>query len=103
MEVISLAGYTEEEKREIAGATFTKQMEENGVTQRDLHISKSALTTMIQRYTQEAGLRQLEREIGSDCRKVARKIGEGQEGTVRVSVKNLHEFLGAPKIIPEEV
>src|SRR3989449_6490425 len=58
---------------------------------------------MIQRYTQEAGLRQLEREIGSICRKVARRIGEGQEGVVRVSANNLHEFLGAPKIIPEEV
>src|SRR5262249_11365809 len=64
---------------------------------------RSALLAMIQRYTQEAGLRQLEREIGSICRKVARRIGEGRKGIVRVSLKNLHEFLGAPKIIPEEV
>ena len=64
---------------------------------------ETALTGIIQQYTQEAGLRQLEREIGSICRKVARRIAEGHKGTVRVSLKNLHEFLGAPKIIPEEV
>jgi len=104
MEVIRLAGYTEEEKLEIAiRHLMPKQMDENGITPRDLNISRTALTAMIQRYTHEAGLRQLEREIGSICRKVARRIGEGQKGVVRVSVKNLHEFLGAPKIIPEEV
>jgi ATP-dependent Lon protease len=104
MEVIRLAGYTEEEKLEIAYRhLLPKQMDENGITPRDLNISRTALTAMIQRYTQEAGLRQLEREIGSICRKVARRLGEGQKGTVRVSLKNLHEFLGAPKIIPEEV
>src|SRR5213075_2118115 len=80
-----------------------KQIEENGITPKNLAISRSALLAMIQRYTQEAGLRQLEREIGSICRKVARRIGEGHKGAVRVSLKNLHEFLGAPKIIPEEV
>ncbi|HEX8495421.1 MAG TPA: endopeptidase La [Pyrinomonadaceae bacterium] len=104
MEVIRLAGYTEEEKREIARRhLMPKQMEENGITARNLHISKTALTAIIQQYTQEAGLRQLEREIGSICRKVARRIAEGQKETVRVSLKNLHEFLGAPKILPEEV
>ena len=103
MEVIRLAGYTEEEKREIAlRHLLPKQMEENGITASDLHISKTALTAIIQQYTQEAGLRQLEREIGRICRKVARKIAEGHKGTVRVSLKNVHEFLGAPKIIPEE-
>src|SRR5947199_5544662 len=104
MEVIRLAGYTEEEKLEIARRhLLPKQIEENGITPKNLAISRSALLAMIQRYTQEAGLRQLEREIGSICRKVARRIGEGQNGAVRVSLKNLHEFLGAPKIIPEEV
>ena len=104
MEVIRLAGYTEEEKLEIAYRhLLPKQMDENGIIRRDLNISRTALTAMIQRYTHEAGLRQLEREIGSICRKVARRIGEGQKGVVRVSLKNLHEFLGAPKIIPEEV
>ncbi|PYS62353.1 MAG: endopeptidase La [Acidobacteria bacterium] len=104
MEVIRLAGYTEEEKLEIARRhLLPKQMEENGISAHDLNISRTALAAMIQRYTQEAGLRQLEREIGSICRKVARRIGEGQKGPVRVSLKNLHDFLGAPKIIPEEV
>ena len=104
MEVIRLAGYTEEEKLEIARRhLLPKQMEETGITSKNLNISRSALLAMIQRYTQEAGLRQLEREIGSICRKVARRLGEGQEGVVRVSANNLHEFLGAPKIIPEEV
>src|ERR1700704_662736 len=104
MEVIRLAGYTEEEKLEIARRhLMPKQMDENGVTPRDMNISRTALTAMIQRYTHEAGLRQLEREIGSICRKVARRMGEGQKGPVRVSLKNLHEFLGAPKVIPEEV
>jgi ATP-dependent Lon protease len=104
MEVIRLAGYTEEEKREIARRhLLPKQMEENGISSRELNLSGTALTAIIQRYTQEAGLRQLEREIGRICRKVARRIAEGQKGSVRVSQKNLHEFLGAPKIIPEEV
>jgi ATP-dependent Lon protease len=104
MEVIRLAGYTEEEKREIAVRhLLPKQMEENGISSRDLHISRTALITIIQQYTQEAGLRQLEREIGRISRKVARKIAEGHKGTIRVSLKNIHEFLGAPKIIPEEV
>src|SRR5438094_41589 len=104
MEVIRLAGYTEEEKFEIVRRhLLPKQTDENGITARDLNISRTALVAMIQRYTHEAGLRQLEREIGSICRKVARRIGEGNKGTVRVSLNNLHEFLGAPKILPEEV
>jgi len=104
MEVIRLAGYTEEEKREIAiRHLIPKQMDENGITAKELHISRTALSTIIQQYTQEAGLRQLEREIGRICRKVARKIAEGHKGSIRVSLKNVHEFLGAPKIIPEEV
>ena len=104
MEVIRLAGYTEEEKLEIARRhLLPKQMEENGISARNLNISRSALLALIQRYTQEAGLRQLEREIASICRKVARRLGEGDLNVVRVSANNLHEFLGAPKIIPEEV
>src|SRR5689334_20090622 len=104
MEVIRLAGYTEEEKSEIARRhLLPKQMEENGITARDVNISRPAMSAIILRYTLEAGLRQLERELGSICRKVARRIGEGHKGTIRVSANNLHEFLGAPKIIPEEV
>ncbi|MDQ1557278.1 MAG: ATP-dependent Lon protease, partial [Pyrinomonadaceae bacterium] len=64
---------------------------------------KGALAALIQQYTQEAGLRQLEREIGSICRKVARRIAEGSSDTVHVTPKNLHEFLGSPKVMPDEV
>src|SRR6266700_2301588 len=104
MEVIRLAGYTEEEKLEIARRhLLPKQMEAHGISARDVNISRTGLLSIIQRYTQEAGLRQLEREIGSICRKIARRIAEGRKGAVRVSQKNLHEFLGAPKVIPEEV
>src|SRR6195256_1522406 len=104
MELIRLAGYTEEEKREIGRRhLLPKQMEENGISARDLRIGNPALMAIIQQYTQEAGLRQLEREIGTVCRKVARRMAEGHKGALHVSTKNLHEFLGAPKIIPEEV
>src|SRR3954454_23105011 len=104
MEVIRLAGYTEEEKVQITKRhLLPKQMEENGISARNLNISKTALLAIIQQYTQEAGLRQLEREIGRICRKVARRIAEDNKGIVRVSLKNIHEFLGAPKVMPDEV
>jgi ATP-dependent Lon protease len=104
MEVIRLAGYTEEEKMEIARRhLLPKQLDENGITPKNLHFSKSALSVVVQQYTQEAGLRQLEREIGRVCRKVARRIAEGKSETVRVTQKNVHEFLGAPKVFPEEI
>jgi ATP-dependent Lon protease len=103
MEVIRLAGYTEEEKLEIARRhLLPKQIEENGITAKNLHISKKALSVVIQQYTQEAGLRQLEREIGRICRKVARRIAEGKSEAVRVTPKNVHEHLGPPKSFPEE-
>jgi ATP-dependent Lon protease len=103
MEVIRLAGYTEEEKLEIARRhLLPKQIEENGITAKNVHISKKALSVVIQQYTQEAGLRQLEREIGRICRKVARRIAEGKSETVRVTPKNVHEYLGPPKSFPEE-
>ncbi|HEX8719468.1 MAG TPA: endopeptidase La [Pyrinomonadaceae bacterium] len=104
MEVIRLAGYTEEEKLEIARRhLLPKQIEENGITAKNLHISKKALSVVVQQYTQEAGLRQLEREVGRICRKVARRIAEGKSEAVRATPKNLHEFLGPPKSFPEEV
>src|SRR5437588_2237878 len=104
MEVIRLAGYTEEEKLEIARRhLLPKQIEENGIAAKNLHIAKSALAVVVQQYTQEAGLRQLEREIGRICRKVARRIAEGKTEVVRVTQKNVHEYLGAPKVFPEEI
>ncbi|MDQ3804007.1 MAG: endopeptidase La [Acidobacteriota bacterium] len=104
MEVIRLAGYTEEEKLEIARRhLMPKQIEENGISAKNLAISKRALSVVIQQYTQEAGLRQLEREIGTICRKVARRIAEGKTEVVRVTPRNVHDFLGAPKVFPEEI
>jgi ATP-dependent Lon protease len=103
MEVIRLAGYIEEEKLEIARRhLLPKQIEENGITAKNVQISKKALLAVIQQYTQEAGLRQLEREIGRICRKVARRIAEGKSEVVRATPKNVHEFLGPPKSFPEE-
>jgi ATP-dependent Lon protease len=104
MEVIRLAGYTEEEKIQIARRhIIPKQMDAHGITSRHLAISSSALRAIILQYTHESGLRQLEREIAAICRKVARRVAEGDTRTVQVTVKNLHEFLGAPQIPPEEV
>jgi ATP-dependent Lon protease len=103
MEVIRLSGYTEIEKLQIVKThILKKQMDENGITTKNIAISDSAIRVIINQYTRESGLRQLEREIGSICRKVARKVAEGFDKTIRVTAKNLHEFLGAPKIIPEE-
>jgi ATP-dependent Lon protease len=105
MEIISLSGYTEEEKLEIAKRhLLPKQIEENGLEKNDLNVGKNALLGIITQYTQEAGLRQLEREIGRVARKVARKKAELEEEfkPVKVSKDNLSEFLRAPKIFPEE-
>jgi len=106
MEIIALSGYTEEEKIEIAKRhLLPKQLDENGLNRADLSIVKPAMTAVISQYTQEAGLRQLEREIGKICRKVARKKAEKGKRfkPVRVTRENLHEFLRAPKVFSESV
>src|SRR5712691_2768594 len=104
MEVIRLAGYTEEEKVEIARRhIIPKQMEAHGITIRHLTISRSALKGIILQYTHEAGLRQFEREIAGISRKVARRVAEGSDSLVRVTINNLHEFLGIPHVYPDEV
>lgn len=105
MEKIQLSGYTEEEKLEIAKRHLVpKQVEENGLLGKDVKFADTALKSIISEYTQEAGLRQLEREIGNICRKVARKkavLGKRFK-TVRVNKTNIPEFLGTPKIFPEQ-
>ncbi len=104
MEVIRLAGYTEEEKFQIARRhLLPKQMAENGISEKYLSISDAALRAVIAEYTREAGLRQLERELGKICRKVARWVAEGNNQRVNVTAKNLRRFLGIPKIEPEEM
>jgi ATP-dependent Lon protease len=102
MEVIRLAGYTEMEKLEITRRhLIPRQMLMNGISARELQISRSVLRVIVTQYTQEAGLRRLEREIGAICRKVARRVAEGESQLVRVTIKNLHEFLGPPRILGE--
>jgi ATP-dependent Lon protease len=104
MEVIRISGYTELEKLAIVKAhILKKQMEENGITTKNLTIADSGISGVINQYTRESGLRQLERSVGAICRKVARKVAEGDNKIVRVTAKNLHEFLGAPKIVPDEI
>ena len=102
MEVIPLSGYTEEEKTAI-GKNFLipRQVKENGLKTRSLSISSGALQHIISEYTSEAGVRNLEREIGSICRKVARKIAEGQKEPFSITRGNLHKYLGLPKYGPE--
>ena len=104
MEVIELSGYTEEEKLAIAKKhLLPKQFSEHGLKTKQIVFSDSALRTVISQYTREAGLRNLEREIGSVCRKVARKIAEGQKGVCRITTESLRGYLGSPKIHPEEL
>lgn len=103
MEIIYLSGYTEEEKLKIATQfLLPRQMEANGITASDINISASALKLIISQYTKEAGLRNLERELASLCRKVARKKAEGAKKQVKISGANLNHFLGAPRFLPEE-
>ncbi|HSK74272.1 MAG TPA: endopeptidase La [Pyrinomonadaceae bacterium] len=105
METIRLSGYTEEEKLEIAKRhLIPKQVEENGLEKADVKFDRKALATVIGQYTQEAGLRQLEREIGKICRKVARKKAEleGDFKPFKVTAQTVKDFLRAPKIFPEE-
>ena len=104
MEVISLAGYTEEEKFEIARRhLIPKQVEENGLGKDDVRIDRRALAKIVSEYTQEAGLRQLEREIGKVCRKVARRKAELDDKfkQIKVTSENLKDFLRTPRIFNE--
>ena len=100
MEVIELSGYTEEEKLAIAKKhLIPKQLNENGLTLKKVVFKDNAIQTIISQYTREAGLRNLEREIGSVCRKVAMRLAEGKDKLYRINKENVHEFLGSPKIL----
>ena len=104
MEVIGLTGYTEEEKSEIARRhLIPKQIEENGLDKSDIKFERRSVARIVSEYTLEAGLRQLEREIGKICRKVARRKAEQEKKfkPVKVTVENVSEFLRAPRIFNE--
>ncbi len=103
MEVIRIPGYTEQEKIVIARRyLLTRQIKENGLTEETLVISDAILAEIIRGYTREAGLRNLEREIGSICRKYARKVAEGKSGPFRVTGQALTRLLGQPRFMDEE-
>jgi ATP-dependent Lon protease len=102
MEVINLSGYTEEEKHKIAtDYLLPRQIKNNGLTARNIRFSDGAIQQMITEYTLEAGLRNLEREFGTICRKVARKIAEGRKGPYNITQKNLSRYLGPPSFQAE--
>ena len=102
MEVIQLAGYTEEEKVHIAKRyLIPRQREEHGLTAKQLRITDAALRGIIGKYTRESGVRNLERQIGTVCRKIARRVAAGDTELPTVTNENLETFLGRQKIFPE--
>ena len=105
MEVLELAGYIEEEKVEIAWRhLIPKQVRENGLTAEyaeTIEFTEDGILKIIRSYTREAGLRNLEREIGRVCRKVARAVTEGQTERVRVTPEKVREFLGPERFFSE--
>ena len=104
MEVLELPGYTEEEKLSIAQEHLVaKQVTNHGLEPEQIRFSEAALRSVIRGYTREAGVRNLEREIGAVCRKVARRRAEGLEASVDITPDTVVEMLGAPSFLMEEV
>lgn len=98
MEIIDISGYIESEKVSIAERyLFPKQWKDAGLQEKDLKISSAGFQELIRFYTREAGVRNLEREIGKICRKVATQRAKGKKTAVKVGPKEVHKFLGAPK------
>lgn len=98
MEVLHLAGYTQEEKREIARRYLVaRQLEESGLQPEQLEITDGAIAAIIRDYTREAGVRNLERQIGAVCRRAAVRIAEGETRAVRVDTPDLTDVLGPAK------
>jgi ATP-dependent Lon protease len=102
MEVINLPGYTEEEKIEIAKKyIISRQLNEHGLSDKLLKIPDDTIKKIISEYTKEAGLRNLEREVASLCRKVAKNVASGKGDLTVITPRQLHEYLGVPKFLPE--
>lgn len=100
MEILELSSYTDLEKREIAKRyLYPRQRRENGLKAGDIRIAAGAIEQMIEDYTRESGVRELERVIGKACRKAARQLVEGAEAPIRISKKNLTDFLGKVKFV----
>ncbi len=103
MESVEFRGYTEQEKKEIAERyLIPRQRAEAGLQDAEFGIAKTALMGVITEYTREAGVRQLEREIGKLARKAARRIASGRSKKVRVSSKQVRDFLGRSRVHPEK-
>jgi len=103
MEVIRIPGYTEQEKVKIARKyLLPRQVKENGLKKADMEMSDTVLAKVIREYTREAGLRNLEREVGSIARKLARKKAEGEKGPFKVTARLLPKLLGIPRYLEEE-
>ncbi len=102
MEIIRLSGYTEQEKLGIAKSYLVpRQLAEHGITDKQIIIPDKTMIQVVAQYTREAGVRNLEREIGHLCRKVARKVAEGEDELFTITPQNLHKYLGVPKFMPE--
>ena len=104
METIELAGYTLEEKKHIARRYLVpRQIEANGLKPSQIEFADPALIAIIEEYTREAGVRNLERQIGTICRKIAREVAEGKaKGKVRISAKRARELLGRRRVFAEQ-
>jgi ATP-dependent Lon protease len=104
MEIIQLSGYTEEEKLEIAKRhLIPKQIGEHGLRKAHVQFTDEGIRAIINLYTQEAGLRNLEREIAAVCRKVAKQVAAGEKKARKIHVDNLDQYLGRPKVFQEEL
>ena len=104
MEVLELPGYTEEEKLSIAQEHLVaKQIKNHGLVPAQIGFSEAAIRSVIHGYTREAGVRNLEREIGALCRKIARRHAEGVEASVGITPEAVVDMLGAPRFLQEEV
>src|SRR5919109_195201 len=102
LETVNFAGYTEREKLEIAKRYLVpRQLHDNGLSPEQLEITDAALSEIITSYTREAGVRQLEREVGKLGRKVARKIADGGVERIRVDAGDVDDLIGRPKVHPE--
>jgi len=104
MEILQLPGYTEEEKLQIAIRHLVpKQIQENALSDDLISIAKGAIQKMISLYTREAGVRNLEREIATVCRKVARKVAEGKTAKTRITAQNIEKYLGPVKVFRDQL
>jgi ATP-dependent Lon protease len=104
MEVLELPGYTEEEKLQIAiRHLIPKQVSENALTAKLIDFTDGAVKRIISLYTREAGVRNLEREIASVCRKVARKVAEGKKGQTVITAQSIERLLGPPKVFKDQL